>query len=261
MAKGNPKVGTCRLCGAQGPLEHSHIMSSAAYKRALQGTAGEPEQHQLTKVTQGQSEQTNKQMKEYLLCRVCEERFSKWEAYAFPIMSQVDKTFPWLANVTPGVTEPLWDSSDVDVSKLSLFAASLFWRFSVYRDSQLSLGAVEEPIRQYLLGQSPFPADAVLVVTLLDPSGAKLTRSDRGFSYSDVPARRDGYEAARVTLLGVDLQLFFGQAVPVEFHRLCFVRTAHVLVQPTDAFVMKILAPLILSAPRKPQKAKRPRKK
>lgn len=254
MVKANLKVGTCRLCGAHGPLEHSHIMSSAAYKRALQGPAGEPKQRQLMLVKRGSAVRTNKQMKEYLLCGACEDRFCKWEDYAFPILSQRDQSFPWLAQLTRGVTEPLWDSSAVDVSKLGLFGASLFWRFSVYRGSQVSLGAQEEPIGRYLLGRSSFPAGVVLIITLHDPSGAKLTRADRGFSYSDTALKHDGYAALRIILLGLDMRLFFGTRIPRGFYQLCFVRTAHALVQAADAFVVDSLAPIILSEPEKPHK-------
>jgi hypothetical protein len=40
-------LGTCRLCGAYGSLENSHIVSKAAYRRALQGPDGEAPERQL----------------------------------------------------------------------------------------------------------------------------------------------------------------------------------------------------------------------
>jgi 5-methylcytosine-specific restriction endonuclease McrA len=92
---------TCRLCGVHGPLKLSHIVSKAAYRRIPEGPDVEVPERQPVKVTATTSVRTNEQWTERLLCARCEDRFGKWETYAFPLLSQSDGTFPWLAILPP----------------------------------------------------------------------------------------------------------------------------------------------------------------
>jgi hypothetical protein len=246
--------GKCRLCDEYGPLIESHIMSSAAYSRALDGPPGEPREKQLVRVTAECSIFSNTQMKEHLLCRACEDRFGIWEAYAFPMLSQGDNSFPWLTAVRPFFRE-IADSSRVDVEKLTGFGASLFWRFGEYHDSKTSLGPEEPSFRRFLLGREPFPASARLTVALLDHSRATVGRVDRSFA-TFATGREDGYDVHRLLVLGVEFRLFVGRHVPESLDELCFARTGRVVVRTSDLFAREI-GPHLLASPPKGKLAKR----
>ncbi len=170
VAQKRDDVGVCRLCGVHGLLLQSHIVSKAAYRRILLGPDIEVPKRQPVKVTPNASVLTNEQWTERLLCRVCEQRFGNWERYAFPLLSQADGTFPWLAGSTHLGGRAAHSPKAVDATKVSLFAASLLWRLSVSGRST-SLGPYESEFRNYLrVDGTPFPERSRLVITLLDHS-------------------------------------------------------------------------------------------
>src|SRR5579859_1843680 len=132
---GKVVIGDCRLCGTPAvQLLDSHIVTKAAYRRILDGPEDEPKETKPVLVTQKTSVLTNTQMREHLLCDACEQRFCGLESYAFPLLSQGDGSFPWLASVRPANRPEVGDSSMLDVDRLSLFAVSLFWRLHVFRE-------------------------------------------------------------------------------------------------------------------------------
>ncbi len=135
------------------------------------------------------------------------------------------------------------------MAKLSLFAASLFWRLSVSRECRgVSLGRYEEELRTYLaVDAAPFPAHARLAVTLLDHAKVTFGRVDRSFVIYDSHAERT-YDVHRFAILGVDMRLFVGGAVPRSLDELCFPRTRRVLVQSADDFARQ-LAPVLANSP------------
>jgi hypothetical protein len=240
-------VGTCRLCGSYGPLRKSHLVPQATYTLAREGAPGEPRQTHLVKVNAKGAILTDEQWKEPLLCEGCEQRFGSWEKYAHPLISQPDGTFPWLAGTTHVRGEVANSTRAVDVPTLSLFLVSLFWRLSVYRCPAVALGTYEREFRKYLLVDgTPFPAQARLVVTLLDPSHVTLGRADHGFM-TFTGSDEEGYRVDRFMLLGVDLKLFVGEQVPPALDVLCFARTGRVLLGSVDALALEA-APLLISS-------------
>ncbi len=241
-------IGNCRLCPAEGVrLLDSHIVSKAAYRRILDGPPGEPREKQPVKITSEASVLTNEQMREHLLCRDCEDRFGRWEAYAFPVMSQGDGTFPWLSSVTRIGDGSAGDSSGVDTEKLSLFAVSIFWRLSVSRHSDVRLGDYEPAFRSYLLGRAPFPAKAVLLIVLLDPAGSTYTRVDRSF-HTFKSLRKGGWHVHRFAILGVDMRLHVGGTIPRRFRQVCFARSKLVAIRPADSLALE-MSKLFLNSP------------
>jgi hypothetical protein len=228
-------VGACRLCCAHGPLEKSHIVSKAAYRRAAQGPDGEIPERGLVEVTRDGARRTTKQMKEYLLCRACEDRFGKWERYAYPVLAQRDSDFPWLA-ASRTVVGRAADSSAMDVDALARFLLSIVWRLGVYKAARTRQEKPdEEATRRYLLGQTAFPEQAVLAVTLLDPSDSTLARVDRLFTNIWLGGG-NGYQLYQVVILGVDARLLMGAGIPRECYSVCFARTRLVTVRPSDEF-------------------------
>ena len=76
--------GKCKLCLQVRDLQNSHLMPAALYKKSRTQGAANPNPMQ---VTERGSIQTSRQMRNYVLCRDCEQLFSKrGENYA---MAQV----------------------------------------------------------------------------------------------------------------------------------------------------------------------------
>ena len=129
--------------------------------------------------------QTSKQIRDFLLCRNCEQRIcANGERYA---MRQVNRRegFALLRTLESSTNKRsaggftfYYETAalGIDREKLAYFALSVFWRASVHvwerlerKPPMISLGKHEEPIREYLLGTKPFPSDiAVLLFVCTD---------------------------------------------------------------------------------------------
>src|ERR1700751_3332453 len=169
--------GICKLCLQPKPLRRSHFLPAFLYRLSRQQGAGNPNPVVMTSVL---VVPTSKQMRDYVLCYKCERRFSEqgesWIARQvyngrdFPLLDRLNVTMPFHA--TPGLQ--IFSGADVgiDTAKLAYFALSMVWRASVHRwrmpdgmTTSIDLGAHQEPVRRFLLGESEFPAEAVVVVT------------------------------------------------------------------------------------------------
>lgn len=125
-------VGKCKLCLQVGDLQNSHLMPSSLFKKSR--TPGAPNPNPMV-VTDRRSVQTSRQLRNFVLCRNCEQLFSrKGEAY---VMAQVfDGTkFP-LLDVLLASTQA-WRGSEfvgydlaatptIDREQLGYFALSFF---------------------------------------------------------------------------------------------------------------------------------------
>jgi hypothetical protein len=170
--------GICKLCLQEKDLQESHLMPRALYRMARgDSTNGNQDPYVVTKKGR---KQTSHQTKDYLLCRECEQRFSKnCEDYVMRLVTKRSGAFPLLEmlnRVLPTVTGPEWnmysfaDTSTIDRAKIAYFAISVFWRASAHTWEQtngekirIDLGKkyIEE-IRRYLLGETPVPKNASL---------------------------------------------------------------------------------------------------
>lgn len=116
-------------------------------------------------------------------------------------------------------------SVGIDVDRLGYFALSVFWRAGAHvwnvgfgqKSTKLDLGADEEPIRLFLLGDGPLPRDLVLISTVCTDASSQGTLM--------TPGRRQGrffpnVSAFGVTTLGVHFMLFLGP-LPRPMRQLC----------------------------------------
>jgi hypothetical protein len=165
----------CGLCRRHRLLAASHLLPKSLY-RLFQGD--EPSsRHPLHLSTQA-AMQTSAQMKDYLLCDECEDRFSKrgerWtmgHAYRggeqFKLRELLFRTKPYLSvdgsNVYAGS-----EVEGLDFASLTYFGASVFWRAAArnwslgrIRYSSIKLGPYAELLRLYLLDEAPFPTDTI----------------------------------------------------------------------------------------------------
>jgi hypothetical protein len=123
-----------------GPLRDSHIWPKFAYKRYVS------DQNKGGSFTDlGAIKHHNKQVTDYLLCQACEQRFSRFEAYAAEFLNRVERE-PQLGHA---YDKPLHD-----------FAVSVSWRVAQHnvnagvkdREAKLLRSACKT-WRLYLLGK------------------------------------------------------------------------------------------------------------
>lgn len=170
--------GMCKLCLKQRDLQESHLMPRALYRMARGvGTKGNQDPHVLT--AKG-GKPSSHQVKDYLLCWDCEQRFSQnGEHYVMNLLTRRNRSFPLLDvlnSVPPTMVGPKWkvySSSDtpmIDRAKIAYFAISVFWRASVHTWEQENGGQIRirlgekynEEFRKYLLGETLVPKNASL---------------------------------------------------------------------------------------------------
>jgi hypothetical protein len=170
-------IGICKLCLQNRDLQKSHLLPAALYR--LSRWQGDPNPNPWEISARGQR-QTSKQIQDYVFCRDCEERFCKYgERYA---MGQVNRNGNFALLNTLRASEGEKSSAgftfynrtttpNIDREKLGYFALSVFWRAGIHlwhrpqqKKPMIELGKLREPIRKYLLGETPFPKELALIL-------------------------------------------------------------------------------------------------
>jgi hypothetical protein len=166
-----------------------------------------------------------------LLCSECEQRFSRnGEAYVIPKLSK-GNTFPLLDALkaaVPAVKTPQWtafrgDQVGLETEKMAYFALSLLWRASVHEwqtlRGQTTSVVIDEPfkedLRRYLLGETGFPTDTVVVATVATDKISQETFF--------VPNRitKNPMIAYGLMNKGLYFRVFFGSDLPREMRPMC----------------------------------------
>src|SRR5882762_3476420 len=157
------QFGTCRLCLRERWLRLSHFLSAFLYRKCLQ--LGAPNPHPVM-MTSRRAVPTSMQVKDFLLCTDCEERFSKYERWAagqvydgrdFPLLLRLTLALPFLE--TPRLRGVSGVAAGIDTDKLAYFGLSILWRAAAHkwkmldgRTTSVNLGSYEDRIRRFLLG-------------------------------------------------------------------------------------------------------------
>lgn len=181
-------------------------------------------------VTRATTVPTSRQIWTHLLCRECEHHFNvRGEQYVltlvhngtnFPLLERLNVAVPVQAISTLAVYSG--PAVGIDVLRLAYFGLSAFWRASVHKwrgphggNIWNDLGAYEEPIRRYLLGEAGFPANVVLAVTACTDNGSQ------GSFYTPCEVR--GHEVTGFGMLarGIHFRLFVGPDIPQEMRAAC----------------------------------------
>jgi hypothetical protein len=182
MVKQRP-TGKCKLCGKERLLCDSHYLPKELYKATRAGT--ELKNPNPVMNINGVLKQINDQYRGFVLCESCEILFSmRGEGW---VLANLPKQYgdscalqDALAPLTPTSGGPRWERYNVsntqafDLPKLVYFGMSVFWRSAVHdwktsnnqRAPTVDLGAYEEPIRGFLLGNASFPNDVVLAINI-----------------------------------------------------------------------------------------------
>jgi hypothetical protein len=171
-------VGTCKLCLNERNLLQSHLMPAALY-------GDRKKEFEIT--TSAGKIKTTTQMKQRLLCRECEQRFDRGgESHVLKaIAPKSRKRFPlhdrmkvaYARDSDPSVSRFFGPDFDLDMDKFAYFAVSVVWRVAACQwlmqdgnlTQEVNLGAFQENMRRYLLGETPLPSDmAVIVIVCSD---------------------------------------------------------------------------------------------
>ncbi len=162
--------GTCALCQKYSDLQDSHLIPQWAYRRVIK--LGPLDAKAPIRIANGKAVSSNKQTKKHLLCVDCEQRFSKNEDHVARLTEPSGEKIKLFGQITRLDTPQKVLASlnnAVDARELAYFAASIMWRGCVMTGS-CKLGPYESSFRRYLVGEAPFPAEAIIHVGLFDES-------------------------------------------------------------------------------------------
>jgi hypothetical protein len=225
-------IGKCKLCLRDGvDLQQSHFLSAGIYRILRDRGEKNPNPYLLTKAG---AVQTSRQEKTWLLCRDCEQRFSKnGENWVLKYCLRADHSFPLaalLASSAPELVSTMTATKvyfasripEVDISALSYFAASMFWRGSVYPWNEdgsipVPLGPFGEPFRRYLMGLADFPQHCALWVAV-----RRGTEIDR-LTHPPLGERRDMFHVHTFPMPGFGFSLTASKHLPARYRARCFV--------------------------------------
>jgi len=228
-------LGKCKLCLREAvELQQSHFLPAGIYRTLRDDAEQNPNPWLITKKS---AVQTSRQTKARLLCRECEQRFSaNGENWVFRYCLKPDRTFPLAAILearTPDVFSPQHSTKvyfasqipDVNISALSYFAASMFWRASVYGWNEdgsipVDLGPFGESFRQYLLDLAYFPPHCALWVSVRQ--GKEIDR----LTHEPMGERKGQFHAYNFPMPGLGFSLMVGKHLPAVCLKHCFVRGA-----------------------------------
>jgi hypothetical protein len=194
-----------------------------------------PKNRRLTSFTQSTTTPDPMEVKAYLLCGECEEKFNRngesevlrWVAPkaprkgSFPLLEKLKSAQILFAG--PDLTLYAGPSVGISTDKFAYFAISVLWRAAVHRwtlpDGTLTtrheLGVYEEQIRRFLMGESPFPSEAVVVVTVCtDPLS-------RGHWFHPTFGMEEGCMTFPFLALGVIFRVWLGSMIPERIRGIC----------------------------------------
>ena len=259
------KIGKCALCRRDGQeLQDSHYLPAGVYRVLRDENAADGNPNPILFHAEA-AVQTSKQITDYLLCRDCELRLSRngedyflkccWRRNGFRLHATLDAATP---SVVAGQIKVYAAAKfqEIDVGALTYFGASMFWRDSVhywksrnYASEQIQLGPYEEQFRTYLMGETQFPGDCVLWVSVPDRITPIAALSLTPYGGTNL----NGIRLYKLVVLGIGFMLYVGKALTPEHRELCFVRgTGHPLYK-TDLLeqgMINDLSRMFRSSPR-----------
>lgn len=238
-------LGTCRLCGEHGPLRESHILPKFSYERVLDRAA--TGQTAPTLIKGGIAMNTNRQIKERMLCPKCEVRFSVWEDVVARLVHQEDGSFPWPDALTADSLLPTYFHAPEDgADAIERFAVSVVWRAHNSKDvPNVSLGPYEATFRDYLLTDgAPFPEHVLFHIQIVQ-AGDIFAAQRMITTPTTMP-----YQGARIVwfaLCGAVFTLIIGKSRPRNLEHACFARTRRIGPMAAD-LVMNVAERIVANS-------------
>jgi hypothetical protein len=215
-------VGLCKLClNGTRELRNSHLLPKGLY----------PEEAVI--VTPEIALTMDKQIAAPLLCDDCEQRFNKYgerwvvghasTAKGFPLLDRLKLAIPIQSSARFQFHAFSCAQTGIDSDQLAYFVLSVLWRASVKTWTLLGqsinapLAEFEEPVRAYLAGESGFPADTVVHVTVCTDSASQ------GSFYPPCRVPENPYRTYALLTQGVYFRVLMGKDVPPDVRQLCCV--------------------------------------
>jgi hypothetical protein len=119
----------------------------------------------------------------------------------------------------------------IDTGKLAYFALSILWKASVHQwkmpdrlTTSIGLGVYEESIRKFLLGETAFPLDVVVIVTVCTDS-----ISQESF-FVPCPVPENPFTAYAFLARGISFRVLIGRNLPSGIRELCCVTGSKTLI-------------------------------
>lgn len=207
-------------------LQESHYISAGLYRGS--------KRRNVTIFSKSGAIQEPEQVKDYLLCSECEQRFDqRGESEVLrAIAAKAGKTFPLHERLSENKTflvktEELTyfsgPSVGLDMDQFAYFALSVAWRGAVHAwrfpDGEtvdaLDLGEFREPIRRYLLGEVEFPRDVVVIVIVMSDA------ESRQWWLLPTPIHEDNCLNIRFHARGVFFRIMLGRDIPQIYRNHC----------------------------------------
>jgi uncharacterized protein YlaI len=235
-----PVVGKCALCLQVKELQDSHFAPKALYRCLRMPSGDNPDPVVITKET---ARLTSKQIKDYLLCCDCEQRFSQeGESWVlrnfdrgsgqFTLQSLLLGREPKFA--LPSVKLiPTTQIPAIDTRKLAYFAASVIWRAGAHRwrfgNEQVKPIEITpehlESLRLYLLGETAWPREAYLWLSV-----AEMSQPEYRFFTPPYGGFDQDHYSFRFPMPGMFFALFMGSLVPPMIREACLANSPDKLI-------------------------------
>jgi hypothetical protein len=237
------KSGICKLCLKEADLQQSHYHARALYR--LFATCGE---HTIL-ASPHLIIQDQKQIKDYLLCSVCERRFNKMgENYAMQVLSrpggfkilELVRASP-MRRVEREYTVYSARDLRIEADKLAYFALSVLWRgahiwptFEGRATGGLQLGGHKEQLRRYLLGADQYPPGVAVKISVACDEASQDFATFPQLN----PEQSDATVFTFVTR-GIWFDIAIGDCLPTYMYQSCCVSSPEkpVFVGDFDRFV------------------------
>jgi hypothetical protein len=216
--------GRCRLCLRDAMLCSSHLLPKAMYKTLRSRTARNPNP---LLIGYRVLRQTSLQLKTYLLCDECEQRFQargeRWvlancyRAGGVFALRNILERFAPLSNDPQIRVYSAASIREIDSESLIYFALSVLWRAAVHEwrigglRVNISLGPYEEKIRRFLMDESGFPEQASLQVLV----GIESRMSE--IAFNPVSGNDDGFHHHKFGIPGITFLFFVGGRLPRDY--------------------------------------------
>lgn len=219
--------GKCRLCSQKAKLCNSHVIPEFFYKQ-MQLYDSKHRFNIISTESGSLPPAAQKGIRERLLCKKCETKFSRWEAHARGVLyggEGIDIT----TNDAKGF------ECTVDYKKFKLFQLSILWRVGVSTHaafSSISLRDHENFLRIMLLEETPGNTEAYGCVIIYSSKHTDITSNMIHCMGMSVV---DGVACARL-LLGGLFWLFFLSKTTTEprQEKLLLQETGHLRILKTD---------------------------
>jgi hypothetical protein len=219
---------SCRLCKAESSLIDSHLIPKSAYKASKSFVQGARSELVSVNTSSGSAAFSDVQVTMKLLCKSCEDLFSKrgekvlgtnWAtASRFPLLETLKASKP-LAIGSEFSVYPISAILPSTLDSLFYFAISIFWRASVWdwgRHQDRYVGALgakyEKEFREFLLGCEPL-RNVYMIISVNDSDNLN------GLISFPVMNKTAGGKVHIFDVLGIKFTIFVGGHIHEDIMR------------------------------------------